>query len=244
MSKEKTCLVTGASSGIGRAICCEMVGKGWKVFALARRRDKLEELAGSLKQGTIIPLVCDVSDPLQVESVSEQILKMGISPELFFLNAGDGDEEIPGALDLDFHRRIFEVNYFGVMNWVSFWLPRVREKKAVFVATSSLQALRGMPGSAAYGASKAALTHAFQSLHALHHKEGLRFSIISPGPVDTSMLKTEDPLPVTWSPKKAAKYIVGKVEKGALDIRFPFFWSLVLGFLRVLPTRLYLKIVG
>ena len=241
----KCCLVTGASSGIGRQIAHEMVGRGWLVVAVARRKDRLDELADELGKDKLIPFVCDVAELGQVKEVSREMQGKGLVPELFFLNAGDGDEEKEGSLELDYHRRIFDVNYFGVMNWVSLWLPIVLEKGgARFVASSSMQSFKGMPGSAAYGASKAALNNCFESLDAFHHTRNVRFVLVYPGPVDTPMLKTDQPLPVTWKADKAARYIVKKVEKGALKIKFPMFWRFLITLLRMLPNSLYLKVMS
>ena len=129
MGTHNICLVTGASSGIGKHIACEMANRGWRVVAVARRKDKLDELARSLEKDAIIPQVCDVSDMDQVSEVSSEMVSRNLVPSLFFLNAGDGDEEADEGLDRELHKRIFEVNYFGVVNWVSHWLPIVRERE-------------------------------------------------------------------------------------------------------------------
>jgi len=245
METHNTCLVTGASSGIGKHIACEMANRGWRVVAVARRKDRLDELAKSQEKDAIIPLACDVSDFDQVRAVSSEMVSKGLLPSLFFLNAGDGDEETKEGLDRELHKRVFEVNYFGVVNWVSHWLPIVREKGgATFVATSSLQSFRGMPGSAAYGASKAAVNHCFQSLDALYHRDNMRFVLVYPGPVDTPMLKTDSPLPVTWQPERAARYIVRKVERGSRRIAFPLFWRVLITLIRGLPRRVYVKMMS
>ena len=93
MAVSKYCLVTGASSGIGKHIAYEMADHGWKVIAIARRGDKLDELSESMGEDKLIPMICDVSDLDQVENVSTKLMARGIYPALFFLNAGDGDEE-------------------------------------------------------------------------------------------------------------------------------------------------------
>jgi len=89
----KICLITGASSGIGKYIAYEMVHRGWLVIAIARRKNKLDELAEVLGKDNLIPIVCDVSKFDQVKNVSTEIKNKNLYPTLFFLNAGDGDEE-------------------------------------------------------------------------------------------------------------------------------------------------------
>jgi short-subunit dehydrogenase len=217
----KICLITGASSGIGKYIAHEMVHRGWRVIAVARSNNNFDH----------------------VKDVSTELKNKNLYPTLFFLNAGDGDEENDKELDWEFHKRIFDVNYFGTISWVNQWINLLKEKDGgVFVVTSSIQSYRGMPGAAAYGASKSALNHCFESLDAMYYKDNIRFSIIYPGPVDTAMLKTDKPFPFTWKPKKAAKYIVKKVLKGSTKIKFPLFWVILMGIVKLLPNKLYLRI--
>ena len=239
----KTCLITGASSGIGKYLAYEMVHRGWRVVAIARRRNKLDELAEVLGKSNLIPMVCDVSKFDQVKDASAEMKNNNIYPTLFFLNAGDGNEEDDKGLDLELHRRIFDTNYFGAINWINQWIVHLKEEGGgTFVATSSIQSLRGMPGAAAYGASKSALNYCFESMDAMYCKDNIRFLLAYPGPVDTAMLKTDKPLPCTWKPKKAAKYIVKKVLKGSTKIKFPLFWVILMRIVTLLPNKLYLRI--
>ena len=239
MAIPKYCLVTGASSGIGKHIACEMVGRGWKVIAIARRGDELNNLAKSLGQDKLIPKVCDVSDFDSVKNTSKELIASNIFPSLFYLNAGDGDEEEEN-FNLELHRRTFETNYFGVINWIDQWVPVLKKNGGgTFVGTSSLQSFIALPGSAAYGSSKAALNYTFESLDAMHYKNNIRFALIYPGPVDTPMLKTDKPIPSAWKPEKAAKYIVKKVLKGHMKIKFPPRWVLLLGIGKRLPRSFF-----
>ena len=237
------CLITGASSGIGKYIAYEMVDRGWLVIAIARSEDKLDRLGQVLGKDNLISMVCDVSKFDQVKAVSTEIKNKNLNPTLFFLNAGDGDEENDEGLDWKLHKRIFDVNYFGAISWVSQWIASLKERDGgIFVATSSLQSLRGMPGAAAYGASKSALNHCFESLDAMYYKDKIRFFVVYAGPVDTAMLKTDRPLPYTWKPKKAAKYIVRKVLNDSTKIKFPLFWAILMKIITLLPNKLYLRI--
>ncbi len=125
------------------------------------------------------------------------------------------------------------------MNWVDQWLPNMKENGGGrFVGTSSLQSLVSAPGGAAYGSSKTALNYSFKALDAMYYKDNIRFSLIYPGPVDTAMLKTDKPLPFTWRPDKAGRYIVKKTLKGANKIQFPIPWVLLTNIGRCLPKSL------
>ena len=240
---KKTCLITGASSGIGKHIAHEMVQRGWRVIAVARRKNKLNKLCEVLGKENLIPMVCDISKFDHVKEVSIALKNKNLHPTLFFLNAGVGDEEKDKGLDWVFHKKIFDINYFGTISWVNQWIDILKEKDGgKFVTTSSIQSYKGMPGAAAYGASKSALNHCFESLDAMYYKDNIRFSIIYPGPVDTAMLKTDKHLPFTWKPKKAAKYIVRNVLKGSTKIKFPLFWVILMGVVKLLPNKLFLYI--
>jgi len=241
----KICLITGASSGIGKYIAYEMVHRGWLVIAIARRKNKLDELAEVLGKDNLIPIVCDVSKFDQVKNVSTEIKNKNLYPTLFFLNAGDGDEENDKGLDRELHKRIFDVNYFGTISWINQWIALLKENGGgTFVATSSIQSLRGMSGAAAYGASKSALNYCFESLDAMYYKDNIRFLLVYPGPVDTAMLKTDRPLPCTWKPQKAAKYIVRKVLKGSTKIKFPLFWVILMRIVKLLPINFIYEYSG
>lgn len=239
----KICLITGASSGIGKYIAYEMVHRGWQVIVIARRKNKLNELVEVLGKDNLIPMVCDVSKFDQVKDVSTEIKNNDLCPTLFFLNAGIGDEENDKGLDWELHKRIFDVNYFGTINWINQWITLLKKKgRGTFIATSTIQSFRGVPGAAAYGASKSALNYCFESLDAMYYKDNIRFFLVYPGPVDTAMLKTDSPLPCTWKPQKAAKYIVRKVLKDTSKIKFPLFWVILMRIFKLLPDKLYLRI--
>jgi 3-hydroxy acid dehydrogenase / malonic semialdehyde reductase len=238
----KTCLVTGASSGIGREISREMIKRGWKVIGIARREEKLKELAQGLGS-VFIPYTCDVSIPEQIHEVSSAIKKQQLKPTLFFLNAGTGSADIKFQPMLTKHKKTFDTNYFGTIAWVDEWINDVKVfGGGTFVATSSVMALFGnTPG---YCASKAAINACFKALRLQYYYENIGFVIVMPGPVATDMLKTPRPLPFTHKPADDAKYIVEQVFKGKKQIEPSWFYSIVLRVLNWLPDSVAVKILG
>lgn len=239
----KTCVITGASSGIGKEIAKEMVGKGWTVIGVARRANLLEELHNELGN-KFIPYVCDVSDSKQVHDISEAIKNSGLKPTLFFLNAGTGYVEPPYKISSELHKNIFNTNYFGVINWVEEWITTVKSfGGGTFVATSSIASLFTTPGSAPYGASKAAVNACFESYRLLYLYENIGFSIILPGPVDTEMLKGCRKLPFKQNSAYMAKIIVDKVFEDERIIEPSKFYIIVTKLFKFLPDRLVLKIL-
>ncbi|MFA6263269.1 MAG: SDR family oxidoreductase [Candidatus Babeliales bacterium] len=240
----KTCLITGASSGIGREVAREMINRGWKVIGIARREEILKEVAHEFGEA-FIPYVCDVSIPEQVATVSEAIKKQGLQPTLFFLNAGTGYADGKFQPLLNNHRQIFDTNYFGVIAWVDAWLNGVTTYGGgTFVATSSVNALFAGPGAGGYGASKSALNACFKALRLQYLNDNIGFILVLPGPVATEMLKAPRPMPFTHQATDEARYIVDQVFKGAQHIEPSWFYSCLLRKLNWLPDTLVLKIVS
>ncbi len=238
----KTCLVTGASSGIGLEISREMIKRGWKVIGVARRQEKLKELAAELGFG-FIPYQCDVSIPVQIHDASDAIKKQGLQPTLFFLNAGTGAPYHKFQPMMPMHKECFDTNYFGVIAWVDEWINDVKAYGGgTFVATSSVNAIFAPPGCDGYGASKAALNGCFKSLRLRYFNDGIGFVLVLPGPVATPMLKAPKTLPFTHNATDEARYIVEQVFKGKKQIEPSWFYSCLLRILNWLPDSIVLNI--
>lgn len=178
-------LVTGASSGIGAATAQRLTSEGWKVFAVARRADKLEQLA---EQEGIIPLVCDVTDSDQVAALVEQVQADG-GIDTLINNAGGalGVESVAEGMPEDW-RWMFEVNVLGALNMIQAFLPMLREHgEGTILNLTSTAAVVPYEGGAGYNAAKfgeRALTGALRLEEAEHN---VRVIEVLPG-----MVKTEE----------------------------------------------------
>lgn len=241
----KTCLVTGASSGIGAEISREMVKRGWKVIGVARRKSKLKELENELGAQAFIPFVCDVGNQKQIHDASESIKAMGLKPTLFFLNAGTVELEQKWQNFTDIHQRTFATNYFGTIAWIEEWLLSVKQfGGGTFVATASVAALLATPGSAAYATSKAALVHCFDSFRRQYLYDNIGFSVILPGATDTEMLKGDvKNLPFVHHADEEARYIVEGILAGKKRIEPSWFYSSMFRILNWLPDNIMLKLL-
>jgi len=232
-------LVTGASSGIGREMAKQLAGDGHTVYAVARRKEALDELAKEAG-GRVVPFVCNVTYRDAVHSIC---LALPTLPDYVILNAGIGRFEPSRGFDFRIHEDTFATNYFGAIHFVDELLPKFIERKSgTFVAVSSLAARRGLPRIAAYGASKAALTWAFESMRAQYSKHGVGFVTVHPGFVDTPMTTGQKGMMFLWPVQRAARHILKRLHKGALDISFPLGMRLITGLLRLLPARLHLAL--
>ncbi len=235
-------LISGASSGLGEQLCRVALSQGHTVYGVARREDVLQEMARQLGE-RFKPLVCDVTDS---EAIKRTCADLPDVPDTVILCAGIGDMESSRAFDVALHRKIFAVNYFGVLDFVEALFPAMSERKRGTLAViSSLAGYRGLPKAAAYAASKAAISTAMESLRLTYGKTGLRFVNVHPGFIDTPMTQSnKHPMPFMWSAEKAARHILTKLERGWLNINFPLpIWMMIL-FARLLPAGLYKMLMG
>ena len=236
-----TYLVTGASSGIGEQIVREAVARGYTVYGAARRKERLDELKAALGNA-FVPLPLDVADKVTVRQACENLPAL---PDVVICTAGLGDADAKKVFDAGVHERLFAVNYFGTLAFVDALFPRFAERgSGTFVAVSSLAAYRGLPGTAAYCASKAALSVAFESMRCTYRRTGIRFLTVHPGFVDTPMTKVNKfKMPFLWTPEKAARTILNGIDRGKPHINFPWpMWAL-LTLARLVPPRLYARLM-
>lgn len=245
MEKRKLALVTGASSGIGEALCSLLVAKGHGCVAIARRIDKLKRLQERLGgKNNLIAHPCDVSSAEEVKKVSTLLQAEGYIPDLFFLNAGTAGESAidPEEGFLEHHRTVFAVNYFGVLNWVDAWQSLLSENGSMtFLVTSSCNAIFAPPRGSAYAASKAAISKAFEALDLQHSAQGTRFLISYAGPVATAGLAGK--WPFTWTPERMAHSLLQQALSGKARRHPSLFYGSLCSLLRHLPYRVTRKLL-
>lgn len=181
MSRPRTAVVTGASSGIGAATALRLAADGWSVVAAARRLDRLGEL--SARSPAIRPCALDVTDPRSVEQLADA------APECDLLVANAG-----GAFDLDpvedadpeHWARTYDVNVLGTVRTVQALLPALRAAPAGHVVLTGSTAGRWTyAGGASYTAAKHALVALRETLRLETVGAGLRVSEVAPGMVRT-----------------------------------------------------------
>jgi len=203
----KRILITGASSGIGRALAYRLAEKGAELVLSARGKQNLDNVAALIKRkfpDVIHPLVipCDVCDAEDINKLFIMAREQGRDIDILINNAGIG---VYGETDLhsieDF-RKIMEVNYFGAvqctMEAVHFMKKR---KKGIIVNICSVAAIHGVPYLSAYGASKAALMNFSQSLQAELKDYGVSIIIAYPGYTKTKFFKSEKKVGFAIRPK-------------------------------------------
>ncbi|WP_428428755.1 SDR family NAD(P)-dependent oxidoreductase [Pararhizobium sp.] len=239
--------VTGASSGIGRALALRLVRDGFNVVVTARDHEKLVKLQHeSPGPGKIIVLDGDVTDPRDMERILAAIEYEHGSMVLAVLNAG----VYVAVHGEDLHREDFEktfaVNLNGTVNCL---LPAVRHMKArghgQIAIVSSVTGYGGLPTSAAYGATKAALINMAESLKFDLDKVGVRLQIINPGFVETAATaKNAFPMPALVSAEVAADRIADGLKSSGFEITFPKRFTYVMKLLNLLPYGFYFWLIN
>ena len=244
MEEKKVIWITGASSGIGKALAIKFANEGWIVAASARRENLLQELNKINKNIYAFPL--DVTNISQCKSVFNSIIEKFMSVEISVFGTGIHDPKSEKEFNLDKIRKIMEVNYFGTMNSINSVYNYYNNKKSGQISIiSSVAGYRGLPAAGAYCASKSALTSFAESLHFEMKRKNVRISLVSPGFIKTPMTDQNDfPMPMIKSPEFAAEQIYkGLINKKIFEIHFPKAFTYFLKFLRILPNSIYFKFV-
>ncbi len=245
MAEKKVIWITGASSGIGKALAIKFAENGWIVAASARRENLLKELQN--KNQNIYPYPLDVTDIEKCKSIAKSIIDNLSGIDICVFGTGMHDPKSEKQFNLDKIRDIMEVNYFGTMNSINSIYNYFSEKKNGQISIiSSVAGYRGLPAAGAYCASKAALTSFAESLNFEMKMKNVRVSLISPGFIKTPMTDQNDfPMPMIKSPEFAANEIYkGLTKKKGFEIHFPKAFTFIMKFLQILPNGLYFKLVS
>ena len=188
--RDKSVIVTGASSGIGHDVALAFGEQGAKVAVLARRRVQLAELAKKIDKagGHALALDCDVTDRARVFWSVEQVKEAFGGVDILVNSAGlliTDDVEHVRPEDL---RSMMEVNLFGALNAMQAVLPVMRKaKNGNIVNISSLAGRRGVSPLGAYSATKFALVGLTEALRVELFNTGIKVSLVMPGVIDTPM---------------------------------------------------------
>ena len=222
MSKnQKKIWITGASSGIGKAVAEKFSNEGWKVAVSARRKEILDNMA---KTQNIFSYPLDVINEEQVNKTFTKILSDFGDIDLCIFSSGTYDPKNEQSINIEKIKNVINVNFFGVVNCVKAVETYFKKKKTGQISiVSSIAGYRGLPNSSGYGPSKAALTNFAESIYFDFKKFNVNISIISPGFIKTPLTdKNEFSMPFLETPEFAAKKIFdGLVKNKSFEIHFP-----------------------
>jgi NADP-dependent 3-hydroxy acid dehydrogenase YdfG len=240
--------ITGASSGIGRGVALELARRGWTVAASARRQAELEALALEAVglPGRIIAHSCDVTDAEALKQAHRTIRGAHGSVALAFFNAGVAPYVRAPDLDVAAFRQAVDVNIMGVVNGVAAVMPAMAAQGFGQIAVNaSIAGYGGLPKSAAYGATKAALINMCEALKFDCDNLGLIMQLVNPGFVETPLTgKNDFPMPFIMKNEDAARRVCDGFAGGGFEITFPRRFAYLLKAVNLLPYPLYFAVVG
>jgi short-subunit dehydrogenase len=240
----KSAWVTGASSGIGMELALRLARDGVKVAVSARSTDALDALAR--EHANIVSFPVDVTSREQMIATAARIIVAFDGLDLAVLNAGIWQPFDARKYDAIASAQSMSVNYLGVANGLETLIPHmVGAGKGQLVLVASVAGYRGLPKSAAYAPSKAAVISLAEVLRLELAPLGVTVSLVNPGFVSTPMTAVNDfPMPFIIGPDDAAERIVRGLVRGKFEIAFPLPLVAILKILRILPNSLYLRLAS
>ncbi|WP_026899360.1 SDR family oxidoreductase [Daejeonella oryzae] len=182
--KNKTIIITGASSGIGKACAEEFAKRGANLVLGARQYVTLCQITEDLEKRYNIKAVavqCDVSKEIECEHLIKQALLTFNRIDVLVNNAGISMRALFKDLDLLVLRNLMDVNFWGAVYCTKYALPELLKRQGSVVGISSIAGYRGLPGRTGYSASKFALNGFLEALRVENLKTGLHVLIASPG---------------------------------------------------------------
>ena len=240
---QKKIWITGASSGIGKALAEKFASEGWKVAASARRKEILDEMS---IHKDIFSYPLDVTNQNEIKISFEKIIQDFNGLDLCVFSSGTYDPKLEQEINIKQNKFVMETNFFGVLYCINAVENYFKKKKDGHISiVSSIAAYRGLPNSSGYGPSKAALTNLTESLYFDFKKHNVRISLVSPGFIKTPLTdKNEFQMPFIKSPEFAAeKMFKGLTKSKAFEIHFPKALTIILKIFRILPYKIYLFLV-
>jgi short-subunit dehydrogenase len=236
-------MITGASSGIGRGLAVELASRGAKLGLVARRVEVLEEVVREIEAagGKAFAAPADVQNPGSIGAAADK-LRAGLGPiDVLVANAGIAPVKDAAELSGEEVAEVMNVNVIGVANSVAAVLPQmVASGHGHLVAISSLAAYRGVPNSAAYCASKAAVSAFFESLRLDLEPRGIDVTIIHPGFIKTALTAgRKAQMPFLMELDDAVKKIAKAIEKRRKRYSFPWQLATIVRAGMIMPIFVY-----
>jgi len=179
----KVAVITGASSGIGKALAIEMARRGAKVVLGARRKDKLKEVVNVIKDegGEACYCVMDVTQEVLCHKLISTTVSRYGKLDILVCNAGISMRANFNEVDLMVLHRLMNVNFWGTVNCVKYALPVLVKSNGSLIGISSIAGIHGLPGRTGYSASKFALTGFLETIRIENLKNNLHVMIAIPG---------------------------------------------------------------
>jgi short-subunit dehydrogenase len=225
--KDKVCVITGASSGIGKALAFELAGQGAKLVIAARKVAELEGIKKTIEQngGEVLVVKTDVSQEADCSNLIEETVKHYGHLDVLINNAGISMRAIFEEVDLKVLKQLMDINFWGTVYCTKYALPYLLKTKGSVAGVSSVAGYKGLPGRTGYSASKFAMHGFLEVLRIENLKKGLHVLIACPGFTASNIRNTalakdgsqqgESPRDESemMSAEEVAKHIVAAIKK-------------------------------
>ena len=242
---QKSILITGASSGIGRALAFEFSRRGYALGLSARRLELLESLRDELGRETQVAIAkLDVADLERVPEVLHKIADQLGGVQIVIANAGVGERSYPGEGTFHLDSKVIEINVLGAMATIDAGTEILKkEGGGQIVGISSVAGFRGLSTTPAYSASKAALSTYMEGIRNNLKQHKIAVTVLNPGFIDTPINSHRKSRPFLISAEKGARLMADMIEKKVWSSTVPVWpWALITKLMRLLPERLWSKI--
>jgi short-subunit dehydrogenase len=242
-------LITGASAGLGAALAREYARRGARLVLLARRVDRLQDLAVELRAGgtEVAVHAADVTQAGDVAAAVSACAAAGWSINVVVANAGYSVAGTLQSLSLADYRRQYETNVFGLLQSVYESLPALRATRGRLALTGSVAGYAAAPGASAYASSKFAVRALAESLRGDLAADGVGLTLISPGFVDSDIRRTDnqgrvhpaarDPIPrwLRMRADRAARVMANAIDRGRAEVIVTLHGKLIVHCVRHYP---------
>jgi short-subunit dehydrogenase len=213
--KDKVVLITGGTSGIGKAMAFEFGKKGSKVFVTGRNVSELEKAISELKANSVDAsgMPADVSVEDDNRRMAEKVINDFGRIDVLINNAGISMRALFEELDLEVMKRVMDVNFYGVLYATKYCLPEIIRNKGSIVGISSIAGFRGLPGRTGYSASKFALNGFLEALRTEFLERGVHVLTACPGFTESNIRKralTKDGEAQGESPRNESKMMTAE----------------------------------
>ncbi|HEX3248508.1 MAG TPA: SDR family NAD(P)-dependent oxidoreductase [Pyrinomonadaceae bacterium] len=240
---DKVVLITGASSGIGKGVALEIAVRGAQLGLLARREELLNQIVDEARSKGVkaVAVAADVRDAEAVREAADRVRRELGPIDILIANAGIGTTNHALRLTPEHAANVMSINMLGAVNSVAAVLPEmVERKRGRLVAISSLAAYRGLAKSAAYCASKAALSSYFESLRIDLRDSGVGVTIIHPGFIKTDLTAGRAAkMPYLMELDDGVKKIVSAIEREKKSYAFPWQLATIVRASLIMPAAMY-----
>lgn len=181
--KDKVVVITGTSSGIGKALAKEFASLGAKIVMGARSADKLSELATELQEkgAQVAYTATDVTNENDCKNLINKAVDKFGGIDILICNAGISMRALFDDVDIDVLKRLMDVNFWGAVYCTKYALPYIQKSHGSIVGVSSVAGIHGLPGRTGYSASKYAMTGFLETIRIENLKKHVHIMIVAPG---------------------------------------------------------------